>query len=102
PGWVFRFTLPLALTIGTVILMFVSDQVTRRRLGNGMFLVFAAAVLAALPTTLGPLVAGMMDPFAMLRAFVLNVAIVAVTSHGYRRAIDLEARQRNGEPFRRY
>jgi preprotein translocase subunit SecY len=103
PGWVFRLTMAFAITTGTAILMFVSDQITRRRLGNGMFLVFAAAVLAALPVTLGPLVSGMIDPLALLRAFVLNVAIVAVISHFYRRAIEFEARQRigGGEPLTR-
>jgi preprotein translocase subunit SecY len=88
PGWVFRWTTALAITVGTVLLMLVSDQITKRRLGNGMLIVFAAAVVAALPVMLAPLVSGMIDPLQMLSAFVMNTLVVGVVSHFYRRAVE--------------
>jgi preprotein translocase subunit SecY len=82
PGWMFRITTLLTLTAGTTSLMFISDQISRRQIGNGMFLVFVAGIVAGLSRTLGQA-----DPFALLTYAVLQIAIVAVVSSGYRRAI---------------
>jgi preprotein translocase subunit SecY len=82
PGWMFRTTTLLTLTAGTTSLMFISDQISRRQIGNGMFLVFVAGIVAGLSRTLGQA-----DPFALLTYAVLQIAVVAVISRGYRRAI---------------
>jgi preprotein translocase subunit SecY len=88
PGWTFRITAVLTLTAGTVCLMFISDQISRRRIGNGMFLVFVAGIVGGLFGLLEPLTAGLApDPLALLRSLVLNVAIVGIVSYGYHRAI---------------
>jgi hypothetical protein len=47
-----------------------------------MFLVFAAGIVAGLSKTLGQA-----DPFALLTSAILQIAVVAVVSRGYRRAI---------------
>jgi preprotein translocase subunit SecY len=90
PGWTFRITTLLTLTAGTTILMLISDQISKRRIGNGMLLVFAAGLVVGLAGVLGPLLAGQMDPFAVLTALALNTIIATVVSHGYRRAIERE------------
>ena len=82
PGWTFRITTLLTITAGTTSLMLISDQISRRQIGNGMFLVFVAGIVAGLSRTLGQA-----DPFALLTYAVLQIAIVAVISRGYRRAI---------------
>jgi preprotein translocase subunit SecY len=51
PGWVFRFTTVATLTSGTAALMWLSDYITDRGIGNGMFLTFMAGVLVGLPNT---------------------------------------------------
>ncbi len=84
PGWMFRVTTLLTLTAGTTGLMLVSDQISRRRMGNGMLLVFMAGLVAGLSRTLGQA-----DPFALLTSAVLQMAVVAVVSRGYRRVITL-------------
>jgi preprotein translocase subunit SecY len=82
PGAMFRITTLLTLTAGTTILMVISDQISKRQIGNGMFLVFVAGVVAGLSATLGQV-----DPFAVLTYAALHVAVVGVVSHRYRRAI---------------
>jgi preprotein translocase subunit SecY len=87
PGMTFRVTTLITLTAGTIALMFISDQISTRRIGNGMFLVFVAGVVAGLAGMLGPLVRGQVDPMALLTYVTLHMAIVAVVSYGYRREL---------------
>jgi preprotein translocase subunit SecY len=81
-GAMFRITTLLTLTAGTTSLMLISDQISKRQIGNGMFLVFVAEIVAGLSVTLGQV-----DPFAVLTYTALQVAVVSVVSHGYRHAI---------------
>ena len=90
PGWTFRITTLLTLTVGTTLLMLISDQISKRRVGNGMLLVFGAGMAAGLVGISGPLLAGQIDPLGLLEAVALNTTVVAVVSHGYRRAIERE------------
>ena len=87
PGAMFRITTILTLTAGTTILMLISDQISKRQIGNGMFLVFVAGIVAGLSGALMPLLTGQVDPFAVLTYTILNIAVVAVVSRGYRRAL---------------
>jgi preprotein translocase subunit SecY len=87
PGAIFRITTLLTLTAGTASLMLISDQISRRQIGNGMFLVFVAGIVAGLSGTLMPLLTGQVDPFAVLTYTILQIAVVAVVSRRYRRAI---------------
>jgi preprotein translocase subunit SecY len=82
PGGMFRITTLLTLTAGTTSLMLISDQISKRQIGNGMFLVCVAGIVAGLSRTLG-----LVDPSAVLTYAALHVAVVGVVSHGYRRAI---------------
>ena len=82
PGGMFRITTLLTLTAGTTSLMLISDQISKRQIGNGMFLVSVAGIVAGLSGTLMEV-----DPFALLTYAALHVAVVGVVSHGYRRAI---------------
>ena len=60
----------------------VSRLLHKRQMGNGMFLVFVAGIVAGLSGTLMEV-----DPFVLLTYTALHVAVVGVVSHGYRRAI---------------
>jgi preprotein translocase subunit SecY len=90
PVWTFRITTLLTLTAGTTILMLISDQISKRRIGNGMLLVFGAGIAVGLAGTFGPLLAGQIDPFGVVSALALNTIVATVVSHGYRRAIERE------------
>lgn len=87
PGWMFRITTVLTLMAGTTGLMLISDQISRRQIGNGMFLVSVAAILAGLSSTFMPLLTGQVDPLAVLAYTAMHVAVVGIVSHGYRGAI---------------
>jgi preprotein translocase subunit SecY len=87
PGGMFRITTLLTLTAGTISLMLISDQISKRQMGNGMFLVFVAGIVAGLSGTLMPLLTGQIDPFEVLTYTALHVAVVGIVSHGYRPAI---------------
>jgi preprotein translocase subunit SecY len=93
PGWVFRFTTVATLAAGTAALMWVSDYITDCGIGNGMFLTFIGGVLVGLPHMLSTVSAltraGLMDSsdiLAFVRQLAGSVAVVAITSHFYRRA----------------
>jgi preprotein translocase subunit SecY len=90
PGWTFRITTLLTLTAGTTTLMLISDQISKRRLGNGMLVVFGAGIAAGLAGAFRPLVTGQMDPLGVMTALTLNTMVATAVSYGYRRAIERE------------
>jgi preprotein translocase subunit SecY len=53
PGYFFRFTTIITLTSGTVLLMWVGEQITSRGVGNGISLIIFAGIVARFPTTIG-------------------------------------------------
>jgi preprotein translocase subunit SecY len=90
PGWMFRITTLLTLTAGTSMLMLISDQISKRRIGNGMLLVFGAGIAVGVAGVFRPLLAGQIDPFGVLATLALNTIVVTVVSRGYRHAIERE------------
>ncbi|HVZ68133.1 MAG TPA: preprotein translocase subunit SecY [Rhizomicrobium sp.] len=53
PGFFFRFTTIITLTSGTVLLMWLGEQITSRGVGNGISLIIFAGIVARFPTTIG-------------------------------------------------
>ena len=53
PGFFFRFTTIITLTSGTLLLMWVGEQITSRGVGNGISLIIFAGIVARFPTTIG-------------------------------------------------
>ena len=52
PGMFFRATVVITLTGGTMFLMWLSEQITARGVGNGISLIIFAGIVAELPTAL--------------------------------------------------
>ena len=48
-GWSFRFITVIALTTGTIFLMWLGEQITERGIGNGISLIITAGIIAAFP-----------------------------------------------------
>jgi preprotein translocase subunit SecY len=77
PGFLFIFTTVTTLTCGTMVLMWLGEQITARGIGNGISLIIFTGIVARLPSALGRL-------FEQLRTgsisgfFVLFVAVGAV------------------------
>src|SRR6058998_2012645 len=51
-GWVFRVVTVISLTTGTLMLMWLGDQITERGIGNGISLIITIGIVARLPAAL--------------------------------------------------
>jgi preprotein translocase subunit SecY len=49
PGWGFRMMTVLAITTGTVLLMWLGEQITERGIGNGISLIITISIVSRLP-----------------------------------------------------
>ncbi|HJT44404.1 MAG TPA: preprotein translocase subunit SecY [Rhizomicrobium sp.] len=49
PGWFFRIGAVITLTGGTVLLMWIGEQITSRGVGNGISLIIFAGIVAGFP-----------------------------------------------------
>jgi preprotein translocase subunit SecY len=103
PGWVFRFITVLTLTTGSVLVMWLGEQITERGIGNGMSLLIFAGIVAGLPgavfATLQQLQTGEMGPLRLVILVIIMVAIVAAVvfmERGHRRVTVQYARRMVG------
>ncbi|MFA6118385.1 MAG: preprotein translocase subunit SecY [Parachlamydiales bacterium] len=53
--WLFYLTVMLTITTGTVLLMWIGEQITEKGIGNGISLIITVGILASLPGTIGSL-----------------------------------------------
>src|SRR5665213_1725144 len=53
PGFFFRLTAMVTLTGGTILLMWIGEQITSRGVGNGISLIIFAGIVARFPQLLG-------------------------------------------------
>jgi len=54
--WLFYLLVMMTMTAGTVLLMWIGEQITERGIGNGISLIITVGILSSLPTTLGAIV----------------------------------------------
>lgn len=55
-SWLFYLTVMVAMTAGTLFLMWIGEQITEKGIGNGISLIIAIGILASLPSTIGSIV----------------------------------------------
>lgn len=51
--WLFFMIVIVTMTAGTMLLMWIGEQITERGVGNGISLIITLGILSSLPTTLG-------------------------------------------------
>ena len=89
PGWGFRFVTVMTLTSGTLLLMWLGEQIQERGIGNGISLIITAGIISSAPTAIATLTqllsaktvgAAQLQPLQLLImiAFLVGV-IIAVT-----------------------
>jgi len=89
PGWGFRFVTVITLTSGTLLLMWLGEQIQERGIGNGISLIITAGIISSAPTAISMLVkllsaqatgARQLQPLQLLvmLAFLVGV-IISVT-----------------------
>src|SRR5690554_1037387 len=103
PGMGFILTAIVALTAGTMFLMWLGEQVTERGIGNGVSLIIFAGIVAGLPsaifTTLEQARNGDMSPIAVIMIAVIVAAFtyfVVFVERGQRRITVNYARRQGG------
>jgi preprotein translocase subunit SecY len=81
PGLFFRFVTTITLVGGTLLLMWIGEQITARGVGNGVSLIIFAGIVAALPNALvQTLELGRTGALSALFIIGLAVGIVAVVA----------------------
>lgn len=80
PGMAFRATAIITLVTGTMLLMWLGEQITERGLGNGISIIIFAGIAAGLPSA----IAGFFElvrtgSMSTLAAILISVVVVLVT-----------------------
>ncbi len=76
PGWFFRISAVITLTGGTILLMWLGEQITSRGVGNGISLIIMAGIVARLPTSISQL-------FESARTGAIDVPIILLILIGF-------------------
>ncbi|MEQ9363099.1 MAG: preprotein translocase subunit SecY [Leptospirales bacterium] len=88
PFWFFAIGI-LTITTGTILLMWIGEQITERGIGNGVSLIIFAGIIAQLPAMLWKMTKdGNVDFFIiiiLLIVFVILIALTVVLSTGVRK-----------------
>lgn len=83
-SWLFYMVVIVTMTTGTVLLMWIGEQITERGIGNGMSQIIAIGILSQLPTTIGLIIhqlnlnspePGQLNFFSLLVLFMLFVLV---------------------------
>jgi preprotein translocase subunit SecY len=80
PGPFFVFTTIITLTGGTILLMWMGEQITSRGVGNGISLIIFVGIVARFPTQISQLFeagrTGSISPFVIFMIFAGAIALV--------------------------
>jgi len=80
PGLFFRITAMITLTGGTILLMWIGEQITSRGVGNGISLIIFSGIVARFPAIIGQGLesarTGAISPLLLLAAGAFTVLLV--------------------------
>ncbi len=103
PGWGFRLMTILTLTTGSVLVMWLGEQITERGIGNGMSLLIYAGIVVGIPegalTTFRQLQTGQMGLLTLAALLLVMVAVIGAVvfvERGHRRVTVQYARRMVG------
>ena len=88
PGFGLSLIAVLALVAGTIMLMWIGEQITEYGVGNGISLLIMAGIIAQVPSALVKLIhseEGAFIPFALLILFLVVVVVVVYITKGTRK-----------------
>lgn len=55
-SWLFYFSMMVTMTAGTLLLMWIGEQITEKGIGNGMSLIIAVGILSSFPSMIGSII----------------------------------------------
>ncbi|MBS1786318.1 MAG: preprotein translocase subunit SecY [Acidobacteria bacterium] len=70
----------LALTTGTMFIMWIGEQITERGIGNGISLLIFAGIVVGVPNAINQLWATIKDPGSAVFVIILLLVMLAVTA----------------------
>jgi preprotein translocase subunit SecY len=80
PGWFFRISTVITLTGGTILLMWLGEQITARGVGNGISLIIFIGIVARFPSYIAQAFeagrTGSIPPLVLVGAMVGVVALI--------------------------
>ena len=85
PGWAFRISTVLTLTCGTLLLMWLGEQIQERGIGQGISLIITAGIISSAPQAIQTLVllmsaktvgAAQLQPLTLVMMIIFLVAVV--------------------------
>ncbi|MCS7204691.1 MAG: preprotein translocase subunit SecY [Leptospiraceae bacterium] len=89
PRALFYITGIITITTGTLILMWMGEQITERGLGNGASLIIFAGIIARLPTNIIKMIQDptikFFDIFVLILLFIVLIAFTVILSQGVRK-----------------
>ena len=92
PGWGFRLLTVLTLTTGSMLVMWLGEQITERGIGNGMSLLIFAGIIVNLPravlVTIDQMRTGQIGPIVLVLLLVMMALVIAAivfVERGHRR-----------------
>jgi preprotein translocase subunit SecY len=81
-GLFFRISSGIVLSIGTMSLLWIGEQITRKGIGNGVSLIIFTGIVARLPGVLGNIITlmrlGELEPMNLIMGGIIMVAVVAL------------------------
>lgn len=81
PGWGFRFIFILSLAVGSMLVMWMGEQIDLFGIGNGSSMIIFAGIVSRFPDnvmrTIGQVQQGLMDPITAIIIFMIFIAIAA-------------------------
>lgn len=81
PGWQFKFMFVLSLTVGSMFVMWLGEQITIFGLGNGSSMIIFAGIVNRYPDyflkTLYEVMQGLMNPIVAIFILVVFIAVTA-------------------------
>ncbi len=55
-SWLFYLTVMVTMTVGTLVLMWIGEQITEKGVGNGISLIISLGILSSLPSMIGSII----------------------------------------------
>ena len=82
PGFAFKFTVMVTLCAGTILIMWMGEQITERGIGNGISLIIFMGIVGRFPTAIldeiQNLIGGNRAPIMELFIFAIMIGIIAL------------------------
>lgn len=81
PGWSFRLMFMLSLTVGSILVMWLGEQISLFGIGNGSSMIIFAGIVSRFPDdvikTIGATIEGYIDPVVAIVLFAIIVVLAA-------------------------